>query len=127
MQYLADILFALGLAYDSEDGRNAAREAMKCIQTAAIKESEALGLEKGIFPNFGTSIWTVKTTIRNASLTNVAPTGSASMLFDVSSGIEPYFALACRPENCLDGHEMEPFVNKHLKAALNSCSLDVAV
>jgi ribonucleoside-diphosphate reductase alpha chain len=124
---LADMLFALGLAYDSEDGRNAAREAMKCIQTAAIEESEMLGLEKGSFPNFGKSIWTAKTAMRNASLTNVAPTGSVSMLFDVSSGIEPYFALAYRRENCLDGREMELFVNKHLKAALENCSLDAAV
>jgi ribonucleoside-diphosphate reductase alpha chain len=45
------------------------------------------------------------------------------MLLDVSSGIEPYFALAYRRQNCLDGQPMEPFVNKHLKAALSKCGL----
>jgi ribonucleoside-diphosphate reductase alpha chain len=120
---LADLLFGLGLAYDSEEGRNAAREAMKCIQSAAIDESERLGLEKGSFPNIEKSIWRGKKAMRNASLTNVAPTGSVSMLFDVSSGIEPYFALAYRRQNCLNGQQMEPFVNKHLKAALSKCSV----
>jgi ribonucleoside-diphosphate reductase alpha chain len=33
---LADMLFGLGLAYDSEEGRSAAREEMRCIQTTAI-------------------------------------------------------------------------------------------
>jgi ribonucleoside-diphosphate reductase alpha chain len=120
---LADMLFGLGLAYDSEAGRNAAREAMRCIQTAAIEESEHLGLEKGSFPNLAKSVWAEKKAMRNASLTTVAPTGSVSMLFDVSSGIEPYFALAYRRQNCLDGQKMEPFVNKHLKAALEKLSL----
>jgi ribonucleoside-diphosphate reductase alpha chain len=43
------------------------------------------------------------------------------MLFDVSSGIEPYFALAYRRMNCLDGTHMEPFINKHLKDVLFKC------
>jgi ribonucleoside-diphosphate reductase alpha chain len=123
---LADMLFCLGLAYDSEEGRSAARDAMKCIQTAAIDESERLGLERGSFPNFGKSIWTAKSAMRNASLTNVPPTGSVSMLFDVSSGIEPYFALAYRRQNCLEGQTMEPFVNKHLKMALSKHSVSEA-
>jgi ribonucleoside-diphosphate reductase alpha chain len=95
---------------------------MKCIQEAAIDESERLGIEKGSFPNLAKSIWTGKKAMRNASLTNVAPTGSVSMLFDVSSGIEPYFALAYKRKNCLDGKTMEPFVNKHLRKALEGCS-----
>jgi ribonucleoside-diphosphate reductase alpha chain len=119
---LADMLFLQGLPYNSEEGRAAARAAMECISKAAIEVSQELGAEKGSFPNFLKSKWagSVKA-MRNASLTNVAPTGSTSMLFDVSSGIEPYFALAYRRMNCLDGTQMEPFVNKHLKSALDGC------
>ena len=115
---LADLLFKLNLPYNSPEGRETSQNVMKCIQDSAIDESMNLGKEKGNFPNFESSIWKEKTQyMRNASLTNVAPTGSTSMLLDVSSGVEPYFALAYRRGNCLAG-KMEPFVNKHLKAAL---------
>ncbi|OHT08046.1 Ribonucleotide reductase, all-alpha domain containing protein [Tritrichomonas foetus] len=118
---LADLLFLLKQPYNSQEGRDTASAVMKCIQETAIDESVQLGLEKGSFPNFEKSIWFNKyRAMRNASLTNVAPTGSTSMLLDVSSGVEPYFALAYRRGNCLIG-KMEPFVNKHLKAALQSC------
>lgn len=117
---LADMLFLMGLPYNSEEGRKVAAEAMKVIQEAAIESSVALGEEKGNFANFDKSVWAGKVkTMRNASLTNVAPTGSTAMLLDVSSGVEPYFALAYRRDSCLAG-KMEPFVNKHLKKALVS-------
>ncbi|KAH0796698.1 ribonucleoside-diphosphate reductase, adenosylcobalamin-dependent [Histomonas meleagridis] len=120
---LADMLFLMKLPYNSEEGRKVATRAMEIIQETSIDESIKLGAEKGNFPNFDKSIWCKKyATMRNASLTNVAPTGSTSMLMDVSSGVEPYFALAYRRCNCLAG-EMKPFVNKHLKKALkeNNC------
>jgi ribonucleoside-diphosphate reductase alpha chain len=120
---LADMLFAMNLGYNSHAGRAAACSAMKGIQQTALDESERLGLEKGSFPNFKKSIWTDKPAMRNAALTNVAPTGSTSKLFDVSSGIEPYFALAYKRQNCLDGQKMEPFINKHLKATLEKCNV----
>ena len=43
------------------------------------------------------------------------------MLFDVSSGVEPYFALAYRRGNSTIG-KMEPFVNKHLKKTLQEAN-----
>jgi ribonucleoside-diphosphate reductase alpha chain len=117
---LADMLFLLGLPYNAAEGRAAAAEAMRVIQETAIDESARLGAEKGNFPNFEHSVWAGRVAhMRNASLTNVAPTGSTSMLADVSSGVEPYFALAYRRGNCLAG-KMAPFVNKHLKAALEA-------
>lgn len=119
---LADMLFLMGLAYDSDAGRSAARSAMKCISDASIDESHKLGCEKGSFDNFEKSKWFGSVSaMRNASLTNVAPCGSISIICDVSSGVEPYFALAYKRMNCLDGSPMEPFVNKHLKHALESC------
>jgi len=83
---LADLLFKIHLPYNSEEGRQAAASVMKTIQTTAIDESMKLGAEKGNFKNFEKSTWASKTkTMRNASLTNVAPTGSTSLLLDVSS------------------------------------------
>jgi ribonucleoside-diphosphate reductase alpha chain len=115
---LADMLFLLRLPYNSPEGREAAAVAMRTIREAAIDESQRIGVEKGSFPNIAKSVWSGKVpAMRNASLTNVAPTGSTSMLVDVSSGVEPYFALAYRRGNCLAG-KMAPFVNKHLSRAL---------
>jgi ribonucleoside-diphosphate reductase alpha chain len=116
---LADMLFLLKLPYNSAEGREVAGSVMKLIRDTAIDESVKLGAEKGNFPHFDKSIWAGRyPTMRNASLTNVAPTGSTSMLLDVSSGVEPYFALAYRRGNCLAG-PMKPFVNKHLSRALS--------
>lgn len=119
---LADMLFLMKLPYNSQEGRDAAAKAMRIIQESAIDESVKLGAEKGNFKNFEKSVWCKKySTMRNASLTNVAPTGSTAMLLDVSSGVEPYFALAYRRANCLAG-KMKPFVNKHLKKALKEAN-----
>jgi ribonucleoside-diphosphate reductase alpha chain len=120
---LADLLFKLKLRYNSPEGREAASQVMRCIQESAIEASEENGIEKGSFPNFDKSKWaTNKKAMRNASLTNVAPCGSTALLYDVSSGIEPYFALAYKRQNKLAGGEMEIFVNKHLKKALEDCN-----
>jgi ribonucleoside-diphosphate reductase alpha chain len=85
----ANMLFLMKLPYNSAEGREDAVSVMKHIQSRAIDESSKLGEEKGNFPNFEKSIWPgCVTTMRNASLTNVAPTGSTSMLLDASSGVE---------------------------------------
>ena len=118
---LADMLFLLKLPYNSQEGRDVAEKVMACIQDTAREASAELGLEKGSFKNFEKSKWYGKyPAMRNACFTNVAPTGSTSMLLDVSSGVEPYFALAYRRGNCLAG-AMKPFVNKHLQKALEDC------
>lgn len=123
---LADMLFLKKLPYNSDEGRALASEVVSFIQRTAIDYSCELGKEKGSFPNFEKSVWYgKKEAMRNASLTNVAPTGSTAMLFDVSSGVEPYFALAYHRGNCGAG-KMEPFVNKHLRRVLeeNGCFND---
>jgi len=91
----ADMLYQMGVSYDSEEGIAIGEKAMGIIQEAAHKMSQELAKEKGEFPNYKKSVFAVKKIkMRNAALTTVAPTGTISMMLDTSSGIEPNFALA---------------------------------
>ena len=54
--------------------------------------------------------------MRNAALTTIAPTGSISMLCEVSSGLEPYFALAYIKE--VMGGKKLYYTNRHLEERL---------
>ena len=76
-----------------------------------------VALEKGFFENFEKSIYYSKEDFhRNAALTNIAPTGTTSLIFDVSSGIEPYFALSYERSN-------KTYINKILKKTLEEKKL----
>jgi ribonucleoside-diphosphate reductase alpha chain len=87
---LADALIKMGLAYDSEEGREAVRAMIAVLRDGALEASRALALERGVFPDFGKS--SLSEPRRNVALLTVAPTGTTSMLMGVSSGIEPVFA-----------------------------------
>ena len=107
---LADALVMLGLRYGIEEAAETARGWMACIERAAYEASVELAKEKGPFPLFDAERYAVcghaaklpddlkaqirKHGIRNALLTSIAPTGTISLLAgNVSSGIEPIFAL----------------------------------
>lgn len=86
----ADLLFNLRIGYNTQKGRDTARLVMKTIQEAAHGMSHELALSKGVFPNWDKSIHGPLGTnqpMRNAALTNVAPTGSIAMMFDISGGV----------------------------------------
>ena len=119
----ADMLYLLGVPYDSEDARKIAEEVMAVIQSSAFTKNSTLASHKGSFPNLGRSSFT--TSIRNCSLTNVPPTGTISMMFDVSGGIEPYFALYFIKKNILGGKEMI-YINRHLERMLRNLTLYTA-
>jgi len=88
----AEMLILLGIPYDSKDAVKTAEKLMKFINTEAIKASEDLAKEKGVFPNFKNSSFKKKR--RNVAVTTIAPTGTISMIAGCSSGIEPLFAVA---------------------------------
>ena len=116
---VADALFALKIPYNSEEGFRFMSRLAEFIAYHAYLASIELAKERGPFPLYWETSypsgempiegfyhpdwWTLdwrklideikKNGLRNSHVTTVAPTGSISMLVDVSSGLEPQFAL----------------------------------
>jgi len=91
----AEMLVQLGIPYDSEEGIKTAEDVMKFITEEGRKMSAELGKEKGSFPNFKGSVWEKKyKSMRNATVTTIAPTGTIGVIANCSSGIEPLFSVA---------------------------------
>lgn len=97
----ADMLDELRLPYDHEEAFILAEIIAKFIQTEAWKASMELAQERGDFLGFqrNNMNWNLidklelpRERTRNVAVTSIAPTGSISLLCDVNSGIEPYFA-----------------------------------
>ncbi|MBT7787825.1 MAG: vitamin B12-dependent ribonucleotide reductase [Calditrichaeota bacterium] len=109
----ADMLYALKIPYDSEDGLEMARKVMKFIQEEGRQMSNELSVERGTFPNFGLS--TLEKPSRNSTVTTIAPTGTISMIADVSGGIEPNFAI-CYVKRVMDDDRLL-YVNQRFEEA----------
>ncbi len=92
----ADMLIQMGIPYDSPQAVEQAEAVMAFIQREAREASAALGKERGNFPAFDQSrlAGAANITMRNATVTTIAPTGTISILAGASSGIEPLFAIA---------------------------------
>ena len=91
----ADLLIKMGIKYDAEEGLQTAEKLMKFINNEGKRMSMELGEEKGSFPNFKGSIGEKQfKTLRNATVTTIAPTGTISIIAGCSQGIEPLFAIA---------------------------------
>lgn len=110
----ADLLFMLGIPYNSEEGISIARKIMKTIQDSSKDKSHELAKSRGAFPNFKNSTLKDGRTLRNATTTTIAPTGTISIICGASSGIEPLFALSFE-RNVMDNDrliEVHPFFTK---------------
>ncbi len=103
----ADLLFELGVPYDTDDARAVGAEVMRFIQERAVRASERLANDRGAFPAFPASVFAARgdPARRNATVTTVAPTGTISIIAGASAGIEPLFALAFK-RRVLDGREL---------------------
>jgi ribonucleoside-diphosphate reductase alpha chain len=90
----ADTLIKMGIRYNTDEGLQTGEKLMKFITTEARKMSAELGEEKRSFPNFHGSVWEKQfKTLRNATVTTIAPTGTISIIAGCSQGIEPLFAI----------------------------------
>lgn len=120
----ADMLYKLGVSYNSEAGRKLAEQVMEFVNTESHKMSQALAREKGTFGLWKDSVWGKKgIKMRNAALTTVAPTGSISMFTDCSSGIEPNFALYFTKQD-KDGLQYK-YLNPVFEQALKDRGIDI--
>jgi ribonucleoside-diphosphate reductase alpha chain len=125
MTGLADALIMTGLRYGSPEAVAQAERWAERISHTAYRTSCDLAVEKGAFPLFDREAYLAGETvcalpddirermvaggIRNALLTSIAPTGTISLFADnVSSGIEPVFALSYTRKLLLrDGSTLE--------------------
>jgi len=107
----ADMLYQLGIPYDSEDGIAKAEEVMTFFRKEARQKSKDLAKERELYPAWREG----KLPLRNSTVTTIAPTGTISMIADCSSGIEPNFSLAYT-KNVLDGQNLH-YLNKHFRRA----------
>lgn len=117
-----DMLYKMRIGYNTQQGRYIAYKVMSIIQEASEYESSLLAETKGVFPNWDKSVFYPKIKRRNSALTNIAPTGTTSLMFDISSGMEPYYALAYHYKNVLGGDVQLTYVNKHLEVALKEAN-----
>lgn len=109
----ADLLYQLGIGYNTPEGRQIAEDVMECIQKASKEASVELAKIRGVFPAWAGSIFDPQSSyflgeelkIRNAAVTTIAPTGTISMLADASSGIEPIFGLSYA-KNTIEGKRL---------------------
>ena len=110
---LGDALAMLGIRYDLAAARSLAAEMMRSIRDAAYRASIDIAREKGPFPGFDPRRYCeapfvrrlpgdlrralARYGIRNSHLLSIAPAGTISLLAgNVSSGVEPIYALEAR-------------------------------
>ncbi len=110
---LGDAIAALGIKFDTDDAIAQVDQIMKSKITAEFDSSIDMAIERGQFEVFNRSIEDKSEFVqmlknelpevynrmmvhgrRNISISTVAPTGSLSMLAQVSSGIEPVFLMS---------------------------------
>jgi len=91
----SDTLYKLDVPYDSDEALGLAEKLMRFISERARRASARLGERRGPFPLIDQSTWPGRgwMTLRNATVTTIAPTGTIGLIAGVSSGIEPVFAL----------------------------------
>src|SRR5437899_2355856 len=109
----ADLLFTMGIPYDSPGAIDLADRLMAFVKEKSHDQSAKLAEERGPFPNWSLSIYANDRPLRNSTVTTIAPTGTTSMIAGCSSGIEPIFALAFEHRvRQPDGERVLTFVNE---------------
>ncbi|HZX12194.1 MAG TPA: adenosylcobalamin-dependent ribonucleoside-diphosphate reductase [Candidatus Nanoarchaeia archaeon] len=98
----AEALAMMRVPYNSEKALSKAEEVMKFIDNEALAASERLAAERGVFPNWKSSIFDrhgphfrgKEFKPRHCARTTIAPTGTIAIAAGLQgSGIEPFFAI----------------------------------
>jgi len=114
----ADMLYKMGIQYDSEEGLAWAEKVMKFVNEKSHEASIELAKTRGVFPAWDISVFAgTENKLRNMAITTIAPTGTISMIADASSGIEPAFALGYQ-KNTVEGkvlYILNPIFKKYLE------------
>lgn len=129
---LGDALIMLGMRYDSQAGREMAKEISRVMRDTAYMASVELAKERGPFPLFNAEKYlesgfakrlpeSIREAIsehgiRNSHLLSIAPTGTISLAFadNASNGIEPAFSwFYNRKKRQADGSHKEYVVEDH--------------
>ena len=108
----ADLLFQLGVPYDSEEALSLAEELMSFVEDRAVEASVKLAERRGVFPNYPGSDYDRRggPRMRNATTRTIAPTGTIGIIANCSAGIEPLFALTYT-RRALGGRELKQEVH----------------
>lgn len=105
----AEMLLLLEIPYNSNSAIILAEQLMEFINKKAHDASCLLAAERGVFPNWGNSIYHKKQPLRNATCTSIAPTGSIAIIANTSPSIEPLFALAFTRKGVLGNKTLTEF------------------
>ena len=114
-----DMLFKLGIPYNSQEALDLAWKVMGVVDEEAFMASHVIAEEKDVFPNWhkSPSFQEKYGKVRNASRTCIAPTGTLSIIANCTSGIEPAYGLVYE-KHVLDGqtlYEVNPVFEQELK------------
>jgi len=102
----ADMLAQLRVPYNSEAALALGEKVMEFINTKGHFHSSEMAKSRGKFPRWSHSTFSDEgVSMRNATITTVAPTGSISIIAGCSSGIEPYYAVSF-VRNVMDGTKL---------------------
>lgn len=137
---LAEVMYKLGIAYNSEEGYEFAASVARTMTQSSIRASIDLAKEKGSFELFEENRESLinvacgyfdddgekkeieesirKNGIRNSNWTTLAPTGTISLILDsYTYSLEPQFALAYN-KNLVDGGVLT-YVDPEFEKAIN--------
>jgi ribonucleoside-diphosphate reductase alpha chain len=117
---IQDMLIKLGLTYGSEESLVSLNKIMKFVAQEAVLASAKLAETRGAFTEYSDIIFKSQFFknlglreecfphgLRNSTLLSVAPTGSIGTMLNISSGVEPWFAMHyTRNTKSLEGKEM---------------------